>query len=411
MKKLLFIIALSVLVNGIVGQVVNVAPNPSTTQYLRTALLLDQELWLADDGFPTFYYSGSSWTEEYTCSPYTISGVKNQTGQNIVYAFGDDSYGDNNLFKWSNVSKKWGVVPNRPYYLQYGAEMKVVNENCVYLLSQASVSSKLWKYTGTSFVELYSDTVLCIFENFLYADNSQVIFSRRNSGALLRYDVEQDTVYDLVTVPDIEGIKDVKSADGMNFFILSREGNLYRYNINNQVLINLIICPESETGWYSVTMEVASTNRLIFLGGAKGIKKVWISNNGDPISEVIYTPANSSWKVLSSSHYGSRMIFAGFLGDYSLMTGAHIVIDYTTGMVEETLPNINIYPNPSKDWVKIDGISEVSDVQIFDITGKLVLQQEYQIDDRIDISSLTTGMYILNIRNSEGVSSKKIIKQ
>ena len=411
MKKLLFIIALSVLVNGIVGQVVNVAPNPSTTQYLRTALLLDQELWLADDGFPTFYYSGSSWTEEYTCSPYTISGVKNQTGQNIVYAFGDDSYGDNNLFKWSNVSKKWGVVPNRPYYLQYGAEMKVVNENCVYLLSQASVSSKLWKYTGTSFVELYSDTVLCIFENFLYADNSQVIFSRRNSGALLRYDVEQDTVYDLVTVPDIEGIKDVKSADGMNFFILSREGNLYRYNINNQVLINLIICPNGERDWYGNTMEVASTNRLIFLGGSKGIKKVWISNNGDPISTVIFSLTNSAHTFLSSSHYGSRMIFAGVYGSYELQTAQHVIIDYTTGIVETSLPDINIYPNPSKDWIKIDGLKESSDVQIFDITGKLILQQEYQIDDRIDISSLTTGMYILNIRNSEGVSSKKIIKQ
>lgn len=412
MKKLfIFIVLLSVLVNGIVGQVVNVAPNPSTTQHLRTALLLDQELWLAGDGYPTFYYSGSSWTEEYTCIPNIISGVKNQTGQDVVYTYGRDSYNSNNLFKWSNVSKKWSVVPNRPYYLQYGVEMKVVNENCVYLLSQAYEYSKLWKYTGTSFVELYADTVLCSFEGFLYGDNLQVVFSRKNSGALLRYDVEQDTVTELVTIPDIEGIKDIKSVDGMNFFILSREGNLYRYNINNQVLINLIICPESETGWYSVTMEVASTNRLIFLGGAKGIKKVWISNNGDPISEVIYTPANSSWKVLSSSHYGSRMIFAGFLGDYSLMTGAHIVIDYTTGIVETSLPDINVYPNPSKDWIKIDGLKESSDVQIFDVTGKLVLQQEYQVDEMINISSLTVGMYIIKVRNSGGEFSQKIIKQ
>jgi hypothetical protein len=412
MKKLFIVIVLlSVLVNGLVGQIVNVAPNPSTTQSLRTALLLDQELWLAGGGFPTFYYSGSSWAEEYTCDPDFVSGVKNQNGQSIVYAYGDDSYGDNNLFKWSNVSKKWSVVPNIPYYLQYGAVVKVVNENCIYLLSKSADSPKLWKYTGSAFVDLYTDTTTNSFEGFLYSDNIQVIFSRKNSGVLLRYDIEQDTVTELVSVSDIEGIRDVKSVNGIDFFILSKEGNLYRYNINNQVLINLIICSESETGWYSVTMEVASTNRLIFLGGAKGIKKVWISNNGDPISEVIYTPANSSWKVLSSSHYGSRMIFAGFLGDYSLMTGAHIVIDYTTGIIEETLPNINIYPNPSKDWIKIDGITELSDVQIFDVTGKLVLQQEYQVDDRIDISNLTVGMYILNIRNSEGVSSKKIIKQ
>ena len=409
MKKLFIVIVLlSVLVNGIVGQVVNVVPNPST-QELTSALLLDQELWLAG-GYPTFHYS-SAWTEDYACNVQHMSGVKNQNGQNVVYAFCKDSYNDYNLFKWSNVSKKWSVVPNKPYYLQYSDGIRVVNENCIYLLSQAPYSLKLCKYTGTSFVELYNDTVASSYERFLYADNNRVIFSRLNSSTLLCYYVEEDTVAELVSIPDIEGIKDVKSADGMNFFILSREGNLYRYNINNQVLINLIICPDGERDWYGNTMEVASTNRLIFLGGSKGIKKVWISNNGDPISTVIFSLTNSAHTFLSSSHYGSRMIFAGVYGSYELQTAQHVIIDYTTGIVETSLPDINIYPNPSKDWIKIDGISEVSDVQIFDITGKLVLQQEYQIDDRIDISSLTTGMYILNIRNSEGVSSKKIIKQ
>lgn len=396
------------LINGIVGQVVNVVPNPST-QELTSALLLDQELWLAG-GYPTFHYS-SAWTEDYACNVQHMSGVKNQNGQNVVYAFCKDSYNDYNLFKWSNVSKKWSVVPNKPYYLQYSDGIRVVNENCIYLLSQAPYSLKLCKYTGTSFVELYNDTVASSYERFLYADNNRVIFSRLNSSTLLCYYVEEDTVAELVSIPDIEGIKDVKSADGMNFFILSREGNLYRYNINNQVLINLIICPDGERDWYGNTMEVASTNRLIFLGGSKGIKKVCISNNGDPISTVIFSLTNSAHTFLSSSHYGSRMIFAGVYGSYELQTAQHVIIDYTTGIVETSLPDINIYPNPSKDWIKIDGISEVSDVQIFDITGKLVLQQEYQIDDRIDISNLTVGMYILNIRNSEGVSSKKIIKQ
>ena len=249
------------------------------------------------------------------------------------------------------------------------------------------------------------------YEDFLYADNIQVIFSKNNSGILLRYDVEQDSVTELVSIPGISGIRDVKSVNGRDLFILSKEGNLYRYYIENQVLINLIICSENEQNWFNETIEVASTNRLIFLGGSKGIKKVWISNNGDPISQIIYTPANSSWEVLSSSHYGSRMKFAGFLGDYSLMTGAHIVIDYTTGIVETSLPDINIYPNPSKDWIKIDGLTELSDVQILDITGKLILQQEYQVDDKIDISSLTTGMYIIKVRNSGGEFSQKIIKQ
>lgn len=289
--------------------------------------------------------------------------------------------------------------------------VKVVNENCIYLLSEFAVYPKLWKYTDTSFVELYNDTVSGYFESFLYADNNQVIFSRFNSGALLCYNVEQDSVIELVSIPGISGIKDVKSVDGINLFILSKDGDLYHYNINNQVLINLIICPDGEQEWYGNTMEVASTNRLIFLGGSKGIKKVWINDDGDPISEVIYSITNTEWELLSSSHYGSKVIFAGFLGDYSLMSSIHVVIDYTTGVIETNIPDINIYPNPSKDWIGIDGLTETSNIQIFDITGKLILSQQYQVGDRINISDLTIGIYILKIRNSQGESCKKMIKQ
>lgn len=397
------------LINGVMGQVVNVAPNPSTTQQLNSALLLDQEVWLAG-GYPTFFYS-SSWTECYDFAISDISGVKNQNGQNVVYGFGRDGQNIRDLYKWSNVSKKWSIIPNRPYYLQYGAVIKVVNENCIYLLSQAASSPKLCNYTGTSFVELYKDTAASYYENFLYADNNRVIFSRVNSGILLSYEVGQDTVVKLVSIPNITGIRDVKSANGVDFFILSKEGNLYVYLGSTQILVDLIICSESEKNQFNETMEVASTNRLIFLGGSKGIKKVWISNNGDPISEVIFSITNPAHTFLSSSHYGSRMIFAGVYGSFELQTAQHVIIDYTTGVVEPSLPDINIYPNPSEDWIKIDGLTKSSNIQIFDITCKLILSQEYQLDDRIDISSLTTGMYILNIRNSEGVSSKKIIKQ
>lgn len=393
------------LINGLVGQIVNVAPNPSTTQHLDQCVLLDQKIWLGSSGeYPTFYYSGSSWIENYDCQSGYISGAKGSNGEDVVYQIYQE------LYHWNNISGKWNIISGRPSNFQGSAKIKVVDENNIYLLTNSYAFPRLYRYTGTAFVELFVDTST-YYEDFLYADTAKVVFSRVHSSTLSCYSIAEDTVYDLVTIPDIEGIRNIKSVNGRDFFILSKEGNLYRYNICNQVLVDLIICPETERGWYGNTMEVASTNRLIFLGGTKGIKKVWISNNGDPISQIIYTPANSSWEVLSSSHYGSRMIFAGFLGDYSLMTGAHIVIDYTTGVVETSLPDINIYPNPSKDWVKIDGLTELSDVQIFDITGKLILQQEYQIDDRIDISNLTVGMYILNIRNSEGVSSKKIIKQ
>lgn len=395
------------MINGIVGQIVNVAPNPSTTQHLDQCVLLDQRIWLGGySNYPVFHYSGSAWVENYDNTAGNISGAKGTNGQDVVYQINQE------IYRWNNISGKWNIVSGRPANFQGSGWLKVVDENNIYFLPASYAFPRLYRYTGSAFVELFIDTST-YYEDFLYADTAKVVFSRRQdvgSNTLSCYFFEEDTVVDLVTIPGINGIKDVQSANGRDFFILSREGNLYRYNIYNQVLVNLIICPENEQDWFNKTLEVASTNRLIFLGGSKGIKKVWISNNGDPVSEVIYTLTNPTNEFLSSSHYGSRMIFTGFVGA-GFGTGAHVFIDYTTGVVESTLPDINIYPNPSKDWIKIDGLSEVSNIQIFDITGKLILSQEYQLDDRIDISNLTVGMYILNIRNSEGSSSKKIIKQ
>lgn len=113
----------------------------------------------------------------------------------------------------------------------------------------------MYRYTGTAFVELFVDTST-YYEDFLYADTAKVVFSRVHSSTLSCYSIAEDTVYDLVTIPDIEGIRNIKSVNGRDFFILSREGNLYRYNICNQVLVDLIICPETERGWYGNTMEV-----------------------------------------------------------------------------------------------------------------------------------------------------------
>jgi hypothetical protein len=410
MKAKIFLAVLfSILViNGIVGQIVNVAPNPSSTQHLNQCVLLDQKIWLGDDGvYPTFYYSGSSWTENYDCQTGNISGAKGSNGQDVVYQMNQE------LYRWNNTSGKWNIISGRPSNFQGSAKIKVVDENSIYLLPNSYALPRLYRYTGSAFVELFVDTST-YYEDFLYADTAKVVFSRRQdvgSNILSCYFFEGDTVVDLVTIPGINGIKDVQSANGRDFFILARNGNLYRYNIYNQVLVNLIICPENEQSWFNETLEVASTNRLIFLGGSKGIKKVWISNNGDPISEVIFPLTNPEHKFLSSSHYGSRMIFAGVYGSFELQTAQHVIIDYTTGVIETILPDVTIYPNPSKDWIKIDGLTELSDVQIFDITGKLILQQEYQLDEMINIANLTAGMYILKIRNSQGMSSKKIIKQ
>lgn len=405
-KNFLMMILSVLLINRIEGQIINFISNPLNNYETSNVLLLDEEIVLAG-GYVTFFYSNLSWIDDYSCEVMHMSGVKNQNSQNVIYATG---YGEKNLCKWNSSTKKWDLISNRPSYLEYGARIKVVDDTNIYLLSQNYSFPRLSRYNGFSFEELFVDTST-YYDSFLYADTVKVIFSRSFTGVISSYLLEQDTIIDLVSIPDVQGIQDLKSANGKDFFILSREGNLYQYNIETQVLTDLIICSEEEKGLFSNTLE--TFNDMVFVAGKNGIKKIQVLGDGSISSEVIYVISHDEYYVKSSSRFGPKIIFAGFIGENinGSISSAIISIDCSVGIIEPIIPEINIYPNPTRDRIKIDGLLENSDIYIFDISGKLILSQKYQIDEMINISDLNVGMYIVNVRNSKGVFSQKLIKQ
>ena len=76
----------------------------------------------------------------------------------------------------------------------------------------------------------------------------------------------------------------------------------------------------------------------------------------------------------------------------------------STTDVSEVTSNILIYPNPVKDVLTIEG-SYVS-IEIVDLFGKVVLSSGSQ--KVIDVSSLSNGFYLANIKNQKSIIVKKI---
>lgn len=82
------------------------------------------------------------------------------------------------------------------------------------------------------------------------------------------------------------------------------------------------------------------------------------------------------------------------------------------GLDENILSSkVSVYPNPSSGVLNVDIPSDVlvSNVSIFDVTGKQVKIFK-SISKSLDISSLSTGIYILKIDTNKGVVSKKVLK-
>jgi hypothetical protein len=91
------------------------------------------------------------------------------------------------------------------------------------------------------------------------------------------------------------------------------------------------------------------------------------------------------------------------LGQYTSVAACTAVCN-TTSIQENNTSEFNIYPNPVKDVLTIDGI--YNSVNIYDVFGKLVLTSQTQ--KIIDVSSLSNGVYMLEINTEQAVKTKKI---
>jgi 1,4-alpha-glucan branching enzyme len=78
---------------------------------------------------------------------------------------------------------------------------------------------------------------------------------------------------------------------------------------------------------------------------------------------------------------------------------------------EEALLGFSIYPNPTTTSFSVN--TPVSDIEIYDLTGKLVksFKGDFNRTDAFDISGLNTGMYIVKVENNNNqVRTTKLVK-
>ena len=74
-----------------------------------------------------------------------------------------------------------------------------------------------------------------------------------------------------------------------------------------------------------------------------------------------------------------------------------------TGIIETNNPNIQIYPNPTSDYIHIENI-EPQSVSIYSIDGKLVKTVENA--NIVDVRDLNDGLYLINI---DGIMKRIIV--
>ena len=81
--------------------------------------------------------------------------------------------------------------------------------------------------------------------------------------------------------------------------------------------------------------------------------------------------------------------------------------------VEEMTSSFNIYPNPVNDKIYIETESEVKEVVVYDVYGRvqnLSNSATQQLSNSIDVTDLNSGVYFVKVVTENGEAVKRIIK-
>ena len=82
------------------------------------------------------------------------------------------------------------------------------------------------------------------------------------------------------------------------------------------------------------------------------------------------------------------------------------------GINENIANKVSIYPNPTSDVLNISTNSnDLSELTVKDITGKIVLKQNFNNKITINTENYSKGIYLIDVKNNLGTVSEKISVQ
>lgn len=92
---------------------------------------------------------------------------------------------------------------------------------------------------------------------------------------------------------------------------------------------------------------------------------------------------------------------------------ADITAEPVTGIVNNEIKTIAVYPNPTTNFVNVEVEAQNVVAQVFDIYGKLLSTEAISAGyDRIDLSSFSNGLYIIRLSSDNKViATAKVIKR
>ncbi len=203
----------------------------------------------------------------------------------------------------------------------------------------------------------------------------------------------------------------------------------YRVKAVNQygasVFSNVITFTTKETPDPPVALPASEITQTSFIANWEAIPNVtnyFIYLSDDNFQSILVDGIAMAYDVLhyefvgynpNTTYYFKLYAFIANTGETPFSNIIEITtLDNTTAISHNSENKVKIYPNPATDYLKIEGAEKADKVEILQIDGKPIMQllnDDLQNVPTINISHLSSGIYVVRIHIDKQVVTRKLI--
>jgi DNA/RNA endonuclease YhcR with UshA esterase domain len=220
------------------------------------------------------------------------------------------------------------------------------------------------------------------------------------------YNLMPRTAADIELIDSLSAIDLVSPADGADVFVTDTISGSVQFTWTSSKPYPGVSNPSYQFMYDTVGGTFASP--VI----SKTVTDTFVTLTHKELAQILIQSGVST----GQSYYGTWKVIAtadGFSKSSSTVFAAQLKNSINSGLFEANATiEVNCYPNPVKDVLTVSLKDNKGNLELYDITGRLIQQQRFNATSfTVSFDNLKQGVYYLKIETANGTATQKLVKE